>query len=146
MRTPMGRPIPFPTYDRMATLRKGPKLQFVGPDNTDLPDIYGYECVVGPDSEGIDVGLVEIHMELGSSFPKHVHPDAHIVWVLSGVLGLKVGGAEHTFEKNCAVMVPPNAEHEVAPAAESREKLVILAFSRPYRGPRNPLRCLWVKE
>lgn len=59
--------------------------------------------------------LFELEAPDGSEVPPHRHPWAEAYYVLSGDLGVQVGGRRYLLRPGDTVSIPPNAVHTISP-------------------------------
>ena len=71
------------------------------------------------------LGVDFIELEAGAKFPLHVHPGAHIVFVLEGKGELTIGKNVHNTDAGDSIYVPGSIEHRVA--AIEKHKIIVIA-------------------
>src|SRR3954451_5579604 len=69
--------------------------------------------------------LFELEAPEGSEVPPHRHPWAEAYYVLSGDLGVQIGGRRYQLGAGGPVSIPPNAVHTIAPKGGPSRFLVI---------------------
>jgi quercetin dioxygenase-like cupin family protein len=73
--------------------------------------------------------LAEHILEKGSILPRHNHPHAQLVYLVSGKLLVVIDGTEYTISPGDSFVLAPNMQHEVI----ARERSVALDIFSPAR-------------
>ncbi|MEU7524210.1 cupin domain-containing protein [Saccharothrix sp. NPDC042600] len=110
-----------------------------------LEDITGVSGARAEALPGLPVGVDRIVMQPGTAFPLHVHPGAHILYVLGGTGGLHIDGHDYVLEPGDSVYVPADYPHGVRGPVDAHP-LEFLAFGAPHHEVDSTTRMVVVRD
>jgi quercetin dioxygenase-like cupin family protein len=110
----------------------GPSVSLFTSAGDVLPGIAGVIGAVADIENGMEVGVDRITMNPGSRFELHIHPGAHILYVLRNRGFIHVDGVDYDMVEGDTVFVPANFAHGVKTNPEVEAPLEFLAFGVPH--------------
>ncbi|WP_208608173.1 cupin domain-containing protein [Amycolatopsis pretoriensis] len=111
----------------------------------ELEDIFGVSGSRAEALPDLTIGLDRIVMLPGTAFPLHVHPGAHLLYVLDGRGGLRVDGQDYVLERGDSIYVPADYPHGVQGPVDDRP-LEFLAFGVPHHEVDSTTRMVLVRD
>ena len=82
---------------------------------------------------GHEIGVDLIEMQPGTSFPLHVHPGDHILYILRGFGAVTIDGAAREVKPGDTIFIAAEHPHGVKGPAAGMSPLVFLAFGHPHK-------------
>lgn len=135
----------FSPEDHIRNLLEGVRRAMYDDTGVQLEDITG---VAGSRAEalpGLTIGLDRIIMLPGTAFPLHVHPGAHLLYVLNGRGGLHIDGKDYVLETGDSIYVPADYPHGVqGPVGD--QPLEFLSFGAPHHEVDSTTRMVMVRD
>lgn len=112
--------------------------QMVNEWGEDLEGIHGWAGAKGPvslDGGSHTFGLDIMELEAGRSFPLHVHPGNHILYVLSGSALVRINGKDWPVEAGASIWIPCEYPHAVTgyPAEKEPNGIKFVSIGYPHR-------------
>lgn len=135
----------FSPEEHIRNLLEGMQREMYDDTGIALTDITGVSGSRAEALPGLTIGLDRIIMLPGTAFPLHVHPGAHLLYVLNGKGGLHIDGKDYVLNTGDSIYVPADYPHGVQGPLDDRP-LEFLAFGAPHHEVDSTTRMVMVRD
>jgi quercetin dioxygenase-like cupin family protein len=122
----------FDPDTHIRSIAREPDAKLLSSDGSVLPGIMGVAGAAEVIENGMEIGVDRLKMESGARFDLHIHPGAHILYVLKSRGFIHIDGVDYEIGAGDTVYVPANYAHGVRTNPKVRDAFELLAFGVPH--------------
>ena len=125
-------PVRFDADRHIRSVGRTPDAKLLAPDGSVLAGIMGVAGAAETIGSGMEIGVDRLRMESGSKFDLHIHPGAHILYVLKSRGFIHIDGVDYRIGEGDTVYVPADYPHGIKTDARVSAPFELLAFGAPH--------------